>query len=487
MSTFSSPERSAVSVQSAVVVGHAATAVTVRAVVSDGGPSFTVKGIPSHVERGLRDRLRAAVINSGVSWPQGTVVVSLEPQVAAGAACLDLPIAVAALAAAGDFPAEWLAGVACFGELGVDGMVRRVPGAIPLIEALHDAELLILPEGEALAATMVASQPFFTAVSLSEVIKWEMPRRMPPAAVSWRSDPPDGVCTDEAARIHWGLEVAVAGGHHVMVSRGDAASLAQEMARTFPPLSGEEARVTTRIHSAAGEQLPSTGWLIRPPVRAPGHDATTLKFIGGGDSALTPGEISLAHNGLLVLDGLEDYAPSRIDLLQGPLRHRRVTVRRGRQRAEMPADFQLLVNTRHCCPRCTAHECICTERPRYRLPLWLLDRIGVRLSTIAPSPDGAFGARANQVAERVARVRTLAFSRGVPRNEALAAERLPELAPLDTVAAEALTTLLEAGTLSASGSTTVHRVARTLADLDDQATIGVPHVLTAVTLHLGVH
>lgn len=491
-------------VPSATLLGADGHAVTVEVHVTEGGlPSFSIVGLPDTSCREVRDRARAAIESSRLTWPVKRVTVNLAPptvrKVGSG---LDLAVAVALLVASGQLTAESVAGKAFLGELGLDGRVRPVPGTVCLTEVLGDAAL-VLPAESTEEARLAGDRVLHPVRSLGEVVacaRGEEPWPTAGAAGPLPDPPPLPDLADVRGQpmARYALEVAAAGGHHLLMLGPPGAGktmLASRLPSLLPPLSPAEAIETTRIHSAGGFGLPPGGLVRVPPFRAPHHGASSVALVGGGTSLMRPGEISAATNGVLFLDELAEFAPHVLDALRQPLEEGVVRVARAAATVAFPARF-LLVAAMNPCPCGQGGQpggCRCTEgaRLRYqrRLSGPLLDRFDLRVEVQRPRPDDLFtsepGEASSAVAERVLRAREQARSRGVRTNAELPAGRLDEVAPLDRAATDLLLSALRAGRLSARGLHRVRRVARTVADLaGHHGPIGAAHVALALSLRV---
>ncbi len=487
-------------VPSATLVGVDGFPVSVEVHVGPGLPAFTIVGLPDASCREARDRVRAALLTSGFSWPDRRTTVNLAPtSVRKVGSSLDLAIAVGVLVAGEQLDPVVLEGRSFVGELGLDGSLRHVPGVLSLVDALDGPEVVLAPSSVA-EAEMVGRHRVRCAPDLRrlvEALKAEAPWPSPPDPPVPPPAPPEPDLADvrghPVARL--ALEVAAAGGHHLLMVGPPGAGktmLARRLPGLLPDLGDDQAFQVTRVQSAAG--LPLTGGLVRrPPLRAPHHGASAVAMIGGGSGRLRPGEISLAHGGVLFMDELGEFAPVVLDSLRQPLEEGVIRIARADVRVTLPARF-LLVAAMNPCPcgeGVTPAACRCTdrsiERYRRRLSGPILDRFDLRIQVLRPDPhDLLHGQPADPshvVAERVARARTRAQERGVVANADLAGPDLEQLAPLSPEAAGIAERALEQGRLTARGLRRVWRVALTLGDLaGHEGPVAAEHV--AAALHL---
>ena len=488
-------------VPSATLLGVEGRPVVVEVHVSNGLPGFTVVGLPDAACRESRDRVRASLLSSGLPWPLKRVTVNLAPSgVRKGGPGLDLPIAIGLLVANGDLAPELVANTAFVGELGLDGSLRRVPGVVPLVDALT-SPAVVVPTACMAEAALVGRHAVRGGSSIRAVVDalrgdgpWE---EAPPVADDGAPAPVGDLADVRGQRFaRWALEVAAAGAHHLLLTGPPGAGktlLARRLVSLLPPLTRAAALETTRVHSAAGLELPAGGLVDRPPLRAPHHGASPVSLIGGGSAWLRPGEISMAHNGVLFLDEMGEFPASVLDALRQPLEDGAVRVCRARASVTLPARF-LLVAAMNPCP-CgeggPPGSCRCSEaaRARYarRLSGPLLDRFDLRVRVSRPDVTellrGPAGEGTAEVAARVDGARALARERGVRANADLPASALDRVAPLTPAAWRVLEYRLRAGNLSARGLDRVRRVARTLADLGGApAAVGEEHVCGALEL-----
>lgn len=470
-------------VPSATLLGVDGHPVSVEVHVSSGLPGFTIVGLPDAPCREARDRVRAALLSSGQEWPLRRITVNLAPSgQRKGGSGLDLAIAVGLLVADGKLPADAIEGLAFLGELGLDGTIRQVPGALPLVDALP-GRVAVVPVGSAAEARLVGRHEIRPVADLRELVhaleSGEWPTH-PVEPVTTRRPPVADLADVRGQPVaRRALELAAAGGHHLLMVGPPGAGksmLAHRLVGLLPPLTPAEALAATRVHSAAGERLPAGGLVAHPPFRAPHHSASTASLVGGGSGWLRPGEISLAHGGVLFLDELGEFAASTLDALRQPLEEGIIRVSRAQATVHFPARF-LLVAAMNPCP-CGGGGgpglCQCSDAARLRYARRvsgpLLDRFDLRVNVVRPDGPEVFrlppGESSAVVAERVAAARERAAQRGVVANAALSGAALDDAAPLTDGAVEALESEMARGRLSARGAQRVRCVARTLADLE---------------------
>ncbi|MCU1501886.1 MAG: putative magnesium chelatase, partial [Ilumatobacteraceae bacterium] len=470
-------------VRSATLLGVQGHPVFVEVYVSTGLPAFQIVGLPDEACRESRDRVRAAVLSSGLCWPSKRITVNLAPSTQRkGGSGLDLAIAVAFLVADGQLTADLVAELGFVGELGLDGSIRAVPGVAPMVAAMLGCRAVV-PVASYREAHAVAGDGVRVAgslVELVEALQLLVPWPDPPDEVPDEDPPPpldlaDVRGQDSARRA---LEITAAGGHNLLFVGPPGSGktmLAQRLPGLLPPLTQAVALEATMIHSAAGVRLPPTGIIRRPPFRAPHHSSSMVSLVGGGSASLRPGEISLAHGGVLFLDELGEFSSHVLDGLRQPLEDGVIRIARARVSATLPARFLLVAATNPCpCGGGAPGMCECADgaRLRYlrRLSGPLLDRFDLRVGVHRPAIDDLLavggGERTTVVAARVAAARRRAAARnGIPNAE-IPAAHLDVFAALTSAAKALLRGELERDRLTGRGYHRIRRVARTIADLD---------------------
>ena len=496
--------RVAIRVHSASVVGVEGQAVEVEVVASLGLPGYHLVGLPTPSVQEGRVRIRAALSSSGFSLPPRKVTINLAPadQRKDGAA-FDLPVALGVLAAYGELAAESLADRLFVGELSLDGRLRPVRGALPTAAFAARAGLreVVVPAENLLEAALVAPGKVIAASTLGQVVDYlrsgARPAVRPPdPAPPVRGEELDLADVRGQERAKWALVVAAAGGHHLLLLGPPGAGksmLARRLPGLLPPLGAEQAVETLAVYSVAG-LLSVAGFPPAPPFRSPHHTISSAGLVGGG-SSVRPGEITLAHNGVLFLDELPEFSRVAIDALREPLEEGRLTIARARAAVTFPARF-LLVAAANPCPcgyyGSTQRTCRCSlelvGRYRARVSGPILDRIDLHVQVEQPSfaelraPAGEGETAAARTAVLEARDRQARRLRGagVGTNGQLTARLVAQHCGIPPRSEALLEREVGRGALGARAVSRVLRVSRTIADLRGREAIAHEDVVLAV-------
>jgi len=462
-------------------------------------PAICIVGLATSAVKESSERIRSAIASAVHEFPRKRVVVNLMPaDVRKDTTALDLPMALGILAANDTVPPESVKTLLAAGELSLGGRLRPVRGAMSLAVLARDLGLtLLVPHESAGLASLVPGVDVVGARTLAEVIAWlrgdgDLPK-VEPAEREFQHSGPDlaDVVGQEHAR--YALEVAAAGAHHLLMVGPPGCGksmLAQRLASILPPFSFPEALATSRIHHAAGMLDDESGLLKERPFRAPHHSVTVAGMVG--DRTLRPGEVSLAHNGVLFLDEAPEFARSVLEVLRQPLEDGRVQVTRAAGTITYPAALTLVLacNPCPCGNRGLPGACNCTDNAvdRYirKLSGPVLDRVDLHVGlTPVPYADLVRGRPAEsskKVRKRVVMARDRQRERGqtVP-NAQFNTSELARYATLGPGARDLLEAGAEQHRMSARGMTRTVKVARTLADLEGSTDVGAKHIAGALS------
>lgn len=488
--------------------GIRAVSVAVEVNITPGIGMFLV-GLPDSAVRESQERIRAAFENSSYKMSGRKVVVNLAPaDLRKEGSAYDLAIAMAILGATGQIDADRLGGRMILGELSLDGSILPVKGALPAaIEAREQGfESIILPRENAREAAVVEGLQVYGASSLREAAEiLQGASATGPTRIDLREEFEarqnrfDADFSDVKGQIQVkrALEIAAAGGHNVLMIGPPGSGktmLARRMPSIVPPMTLNEALETTKIHSVAGKLGSHTGLLTTRPFRSPHHLASQVSLIGGGSSP-QPGEISLAHNGILFLDELPEFGRSLLETLRQPMENKSVSVSRSRYAVEYPANFMLIAAMNPCPCGYYNHPtkaCVCPPGAVYkylnRISGPLLDRIDLQIEvTPVPlddlqtrqTPESSSEIRQRVIAAREIQTRRFADS-GMHTNAMMNSRQLREFCALDDASARLLRQAMERLELSARAYDRILKVARTIADLAGNVSIEPGHIAEAI-------
>lgn len=485
--------------------------VHVEAFAIGGIPGMEIIGLPDTSVRESRDRVNAAIINSGKALNPRKITINLAPaDLKKEGPSFDLPIAVAVMKATGlletepDFSFD---DTVFIGELSLDGKVRPVNGALPMVISAKECGIqnVVLPEQNASEAACIEGMHIFPVATLQDVIGWIEGRITlePQKQISY-----DALCQDSAPSVDMSqikgqmaakraLEVAAAGGHNMLmigVPGSGKTMLARSLPGILPPMTFEEALETTRIHSICGRLAPGNGLMVTRPFSSPHHSASVVSLIGGGQNA-KPGEVSLAHNGVLFLDELPEFSRAALEALRQPLEDGMVSVSRIRHQAQYQSSF-MLIAAMNPCPcgyfGSTTRACRCTqpEIRRYldRVSGPLLDRIDLQIEVdavpVQEINESSPAETSACIAKRVADARRIQQERyrkdAIYCNAQLNNSAIRRYCAISDEAASLLSAAVETLHLSMRGYNRILKVARTIADLAGEEGISSAHIAEAV-------
>ena len=494
---------------SAAVQGIDAIVVTIEVAV-DWGTGFVIVGLPDAAVKESSERVRCAIQQAGFDFPRKSVVINMSPaDIKKEGSAYDLPIAIGILAADEKVGNERLGRYMLMGELSLDGAVRPIKGALPMAIKAREMKLdgFILPKENAMEAAVVNNLAIYGVENIDQVIAFfNGTATLEPTVVDTRAEfakaqgcfPYDFAEVKGQEMVKRAFEVACAGGHNILLtgSPGSGKSMmAKRLPSILPPLTLPEALETTKIHSVAGKLKGGTTLLTTRPFRSPHHTISSVALVGGGTYP-TPGEISLAHNGVLFLDELPEFNRSVLEVLRQPLEDRHISISRAKYAIDYPASFMLVASMNPCPCGYYGHPtkpCVCSEYQRMqymnKISGPLLDRIDIQV-TVQPVnfedlANKAPGEPSAAIRERVVAARRIQEARfrdvpGVHCNAQMTPTLLHRWAEPDAAGLEKLRDAMERMNMSARAYDRILKVARTIADLEGTADVLDHHIMEAI-------
>lgn len=487
--------------------GISGYAVTVEIDISNGLPNTEVVGLPDAAVKESRERVRSAIANSGYRYSPKKIIINLSPaDTKKTGAMYDLPIAIGILKATEQFTTQ-LTDVAILGELSLDGHVRPVKGILPIIISALDlgCKKIIIPRANVIEASYIEGIDVYGFDTLRDVVAFlSSPEFYTPSPkLNINKIKEERTYSEDFCQVKGqfaakrAMEIAAAGSHNILMigpPGGGKTMLARCLPTILPDLTVAEALETTKIHSVAGVLDEDMGIIVNRPFRAPHHTGSKIALTGGGISA-KPGEISLAHNGVLFMDELLEYPRDTLEILRQPLEDNVITISRAQRTVRYPANFMLVASMNPCpCGNygSKTHECTCTpaQIAKYRSKLSgpLMDRIDLHIEvdnvTYGDLSSKEAGESSSEIKKRVDNARNIQLKRfegtGVYSNSRMNNAMVSEFCKLTPECAQILKLAFERLGMSARAYNRILKVARTIADLEGEENILPSHITEAV-------